>query len=351
MGRALLLSLVSWLAVAAPQIPVLYVSPLALAFVPAGPEGAAPQALRIRNTGSGTLRWAATPDAPWIRVSPRSGSGPAVLSVEIDSALLPPGRHQGRITIDAGDADDSPVSVTVVADIAAPAPARPAPPDPAAPVRQAPPPPQPSPAPRTAPAPPPGSDSSAGPLRLERQVLPPAVRNLPYAQALPIAGGTPPYAARVVEGRLPGGLVLANGSVSGAARVQGYYPFVLAVTDASTPPATIRQPLALRVIILQADTALVVDPPAFGLRLSRAGREVRARLAIGSGRQSLDWTASSSVPWIDVVPAKGVSPALVELVVPADALGPGTHAATITVTMEGAPNSPASIPVRVTVPR
>ena len=99
-----------------------------------------------------------------------------------------------------------------------------------------------------------------GRLRVDRRTLPPATRNLPYAQAVPVAGGTPPYAIRIVEGRLPAGLVLSGGSIAGTARVQGYYPFVVAVTDASKPPVTIAQPLGIRVIILQPDTALVLDP-------------------------------------------------------------------------------------------
>jgi hypothetical protein len=188
-------------------------------------------------------------------------------------------------------------------------------------------------------------------LRIDRQILPPARRNLPYTQAVPIAGGIPPYAIRIVEGRLPPGLVLSQGAISGTSRVQGYYPFVVAVTDASSPPASIAQPLAIRVIILQADTALVVSPPSIGLRLPGHGRDGRAKLGIGSGRQVLEWTASVDVPWLRVVPASGVSPATVDIVALAAQLPPGTHLGTITVSMDGAPNSPASIPVQVTVPR
>jgi hypothetical protein len=46
-----------------------------------------------------------------------------------------------------------------------------------------------------------------------------------------------------------------------------------------------------------------------------------------------------------------VSPATVEIIALAGQLSPGTHVGTVTVTMEGAPNSPASIPVQITVPR
>jgi len=363
MCRALCFSLALWSAGAAAQIPVLHVSPVSVAFVLDSRGPSSPQPVRIRNLGSGTLRWTARPAVPWIRVSPAAGSGPAVLSVEVDGARLTPGRHESLITIDAPDADDSPVSVVVTVEVplvqAPRSPARPAAPSGAAATEAgAPSSAQPAasstPVPRNA-----GSDSRQpaaasappGPLRIDRQTLPPATRNLPYAHAIPVAGGTPPYAMRIVEGRLPAGLVLAQGSVSGTARVQGYYPFILTVTDASTPPATIAQPLGLRVIILQPDTALVVSPPAISLRLPGRSRDGRTALSVASGRQKLEWSASVDVPWLRLAPAAGVSPATIEIIALGGQLAPGTHLGNVTVTMDGAPNSPASIPVQVTVPR
>jgi hypothetical protein len=363
MRTALLFSLVLWMAGTEAQIPVLHVSPVSLAFV-LGSEGpAASQQVRVRNLGSGAMRWTARPAAAWLRVSPASGSGPATLVVEIDAARLTPGRHESRITVDAPDADDSPVSIAVVVEVAAVqapgASPRPSAPSGAAATEAGRPPsarPATSPAPTPSAAAPEGdqpasSNASPGPLRIDRQTLPPATRNLPYAQAVPVAGGTPPYAMRIVEGRLPAGLVLAKGSIAGTARVQGYYPFVVAVTDASTPPVTIARQLGLRVIILQPDTALVVSPLAITLRLPGRSRDGRATLAIGSGRQRLEWSASADTPWLRLVPASGVSPATLEITALAGQLTPGTHVGTLTVTMEGAPNSPATIPVQVTVPR
>ena len=59
----------------------------------------------------------------------------------------------------------------------------------------------------------------------------------------------------------------------------------------------------------------------------------------------------ADVEWLRLTPGAGVSPSEVAVTVVAGRLPPGTHVGTITVTMEGAPNSPASIPVQVTVPR
>jgi hypothetical protein len=356
MRRACLFPLVLWPAICAGQIPVLHVSPASLAFTLDGGAAVAPLQVRVRNLGSGVLRWTARASDSWIRVSPASGSGRAVMTVAIEGARLSPGRHEGRITVDAPDADDSPAVVTVIVDVApastsaAPRATAPA----VGPVKEQP---QAGAAKdaqaggdRAANAVPPAAPIT-GRLRIDRATLPPATRNLPYAQAIPVAGGMPPYTLRIVEGRLPAGLVLAYGAVSGTARVQGYYPFVMSVTDASSPPVTIVQPLGLRVIILQPDTALVVSPPAISLRLASRSRNGRAALAVASGRQRLEWTAAADVPWIRLTPGAGLSPSSVEITILADGLAPGAHLGTVTVTMEGAPNSPASVPVQVTVPR
>jgi hypothetical protein len=352
MKGAWLISILVWPAVAAAQIPVLQVSPARLAFTSSGAVPAPRQQVRVRNIGSGTLRWSARASDAWIRVSPTSGIGPAVLSVDVDATRLAPGRHESRVTVDAPDADDSPFSIAVSVDVTD-APGETRAPSTAAP-QPAQPPAKPSAAPPAGGRVPSASQptaEAAGRLRFDRTVLPPATRNLPYAQAIPVAGGTPPYMLRIVEGRLPAGLVLANGAISGTARVQGYYPFVVALSDSASPPARLTQTLGLRVIILQPDTALVVSPPSISVRLSSRSRDGRAALAISSGRQRLEWSAAADVAWLRLTPAAGLSPTDVGITVAADRLTPGTHVGTITVTMEGAPNSPASIPVQVTVPR
>jgi len=337
-------------ALAAAQIPVLYVSPTSLVFVAAAGQGpSTPQTVRIGNRGSGTLRWRATADAEWIRVSPASGTGEADLAVSIDATRLRAGRYDGRIKVEAADADDSPATIIVTAQLAAPPRADVPPPANAAP--------KPSAAASSAAAA--GTDAAAAraaappaepvPLTIEARALPPATNNLPYTQAVPVRGGQPPYAMRVVQGRLPVGLALTHGAISGLTRFPGQYSFTIAVTDSASPPALMTQALTLRVIILQVDTALIVDPPAIGLVAAGAQRVQRARIGVGSGRQVLDWRASSDAAWLKALPSDGVSPGAVQLEADATGLAPGTYVATVTIVMEGAPNSPARVPVQLTV--
>jgi hypothetical protein len=345
-----------WPALAAAQIPVLSVSPASLLFVASRAEAPPSQQVRIRNTGSGPLQWTVTPADPWARVSPSRGTGPEVLTITIDAARLGVGRHDSRLTIDAGDADDSPVSIPVTVEITAPV-LREVPPAPGAPSDAPPAASAPSPPAEPAPGRPASGDlvpprpPTRHELQLVRAMLPVATRNLPYAQAIPIAGGTPPYSTRLVRGRLPAGLTMANGAVVGTPRIPGFYPLTLAIADSARPPETLAGTLVLRVIVLLADTALAVNPPTFALVLPRGARQGRARMSITSGRQPLDWTASADVPWLAVTPPGGISPALVEIGIVAGSLPPGAYAGTVTVTMEGAPNSPARVPVTVTIPR
>jgi len=334
-------------ALAAGQIPVLGVAPTSLTFIAAAGEGQPiPQSVYVINRGSGTLRWRATPDAEWIRVSPASGTGEANLTVTLDATRLRAGRYDGRIKVEATDADDSPATVMVTAQLAAP------------PRADAPPPASTTPKPAAAADPAAaaaGTDAAVATrdqpvaLTIEARSLPPATNNLPYTQAVPVRGGTPPYTLRLVQGRLPVGLVLTNGAITGLTRFPGHYALTIAATDSSSPPAMVTQALTLRVIILQIDTALMVSPPAIGLVAVGGQRLQRARIGVGSGRQVLDWQASSDAAWLKALPSDGVSPGVVQLEANATGLAPGTYVATVTIVMEGAPNSPARVPVQLTV--
>jgi len=221
--NALLNSLVLIPALVGAQTPVLQAAPVSVSFVATGQSQPPARQIRVRNTGSGSLQWRAISGAPWIRVSPAAGTGPAVLTIAVDATRLEPGRPDRRVTIDAGNADDSPVDVAVTAQI----------------------------------------------ITVAR------------------VAGPPPMA-----------------------------PAVALVADAvSTVPAS---------------ASYALDGPQ---------------------GPPTDWRAVSDQAWLTVLPSGGTSPGIIQVEVSAEALAPGTYVATVTVTMEGAPNSPARIPLQVTVQR
>lgn len=298
-------------------------------------------AVTLDSPADGPAEWFARSDRPWLTVEPATGMTPTRLIVRADPAGLPAGVHTAllRFVDDARDPMlEVPVTLTVGDPEAAVVPARVPPSATAGEVEVAA-----KESPRKAPEP--------APLTLNADALPPALRNLPYAQVLPVAGGKPPYTVRLVNGRLPAGLTLANGAISGTARVPGTYVLALLVSDSSTPPRTIEQTLTLPVIVAYQGTVLTLTHASVSL-VASAGQQTRGvAVGIASGSVPLTWKVAADHDWLLVSPAQGVSPGVVQLGVDASALAPGLHTGTLTVTMEGAPNSPMRIPVQVAVRR
>ena len=54
----------------------------------------------MTNTGGGTLSFTASDDAPWLSVSPGSGSAPATLTAAVNIAGLAAGTYNATITVD-----------------------------------------------------------------------------------------------------------------------------------------------------------------------------------------------------------------------------------------------------------
>jgi glucose/arabinose dehydrogenase len=109
------------LTVAAPAPPALAVSPATLGFA-ATVGGSAPPAktIDVSNAGSGTLSFSVSDDAPWLSVTPASGSAPQSLTVTADPAGLPAGTHSGTITVTAPGASGSPKTVPVTFTVSSP---------------------------------------------------------------------------------------------------------------------------------------------------------------------------------------------------------------------------------------
>ena len=102
------------LTVGAPVPPALAVTPASLAFS-ATAGGAAPAArpLTVANTGGGTLGFTASDDAPWLSVTPASGTAPQSLDVSVSPAGLAAGTYTGAVTVTAAGASGSPRTVPV----------------------------------------------------------------------------------------------------------------------------------------------------------------------------------------------------------------------------------------------
>lgn len=310
---------------------------------PAGSTEVLESTVTIDSPASGPTEWFARADQRWLTVEPKTGVTPTKVVVRANPSGLAVGLQRAvlRFVDDAGD-DMLIVPITLAIGQVSPPEAEPARPatqpakSPVTPAKGAE-----SPATRV-------PDASSA-LSIAAESLPPVTRNLPYSQAIPIKGGKPPYNIRIVDGRLPMGIVLNNGALSGTTRFPGTYPLAVMVTDSSSPPQQVTQTLVLRVIIIYQGTALSVSPSSLALVVSPSQASGGARVGVTSGTQALGWAVSSDQPWIRLTPGQGMAPGVFQVAVDARNLDPGTYVATITVTMDGAPNSPMRVPVQVTV--
>lgn len=265
--------------------------------------------VRLRSEQGGAIRWSAVSDRPWLAVSPQKGTTPSELTLTVSPEPLAAGDHTATVAVAGVDAEAS-VQIPVTLSIR----------------------------------------SEGGPLTVGSGTgtLPAATLNIPYSRPIPVRGGRPPYVVQLVAGPLPPELALINGTLVGVPRQPGVFTFTVGVTDSSTPPVSQLQQLRLMVVVLDQNTALAVQPAQLDLQAA-GGKAAQASLTVTSGGPPLTWQASADVPWLQVVPLEGVAPAQLKVTVDARTLASGTYTASITLSMDGAPNSPVRVPVRVTI--
>jgi len=325
-------------ALASAQIPALRLT------APAGSVEVIETRVTVSTPADGPAEWFAKPDQRWVSVEPRTGVTPSRVVVRVNPAGLSAGEQRAvlRFVDDAGDellvvpvtlmvgSTDPPTGVPpTAARVPKPSEAR-------VPTSAT------APADRTDPPPP-------TPLSIAMDAFPPVTRNLPYSQAIQVKGGKPPYTIRVTQGRLPMGLVLVNGALTGQTRFPGVYPIEVSVADSESPPQTVSKVLDLRVIVILQGTALQVSSPTLAISATAGRHAPGVRLGIASGAQALAWTAASDQPWLLLSPVSGTAPSVLIVVADATGLDRGVHVATVTITMDGAPNSPMRVPVQVAI--
>jgi hypothetical protein len=97
-----------------PSPPALSVTPATLSFsATTGGSDPAAKTVSVANTGGGSLSYSVTDDAPWLSVTPASGTAPGTLSVAPSIAGLTAGTHTATVTVSAAGATGSPKTVAV----------------------------------------------------------------------------------------------------------------------------------------------------------------------------------------------------------------------------------------------
>jgi large repetitive protein len=185
--------------------------------------------------------------------------------------------------------------------------------------------------------------------------LPPAIAGTSYQTTITASGGTPPYAfSPIYYSDMPAGLSLSSsGVLSGTPSVAGPFILTLLVTDAANNVSG--QIYTLNVSPAGTVTpAFTLDPSSINLSYT-VGDPAPAPIpvSVGSTSTPLIYSVSTSGgSWLTAAPISGATPGSTNLTI--NPLGPvpltaGTYNATATFASAAASNSPATIPVTLTV--
>ncbi len=291
--------------------PQLSVAPASLAF------GTAADALTfaIANSGAGTLTWSAAEMVTWARVSPRSGTGPATVTVTIDRSLLSVGTHTGtvRVTSNAGAAT-IPITVTIGA----------------------------------------GTSPTATPLSVSPSAVVFGDTETSRTLALTASSSSVAWTATASAPWLT--VAPASGSGSGQVTVTldrnqlGLGLNTATITLTFTVPAgrqtganTLLVPISVLIPGGGNQPQLAVSPAS----LAFAAGVSQGNLGITNlGADTLDWTVQTSAAWITAAPASGSGNATVVIAIDRNHPDSLDAAGTVTVNSDG---GTASVPLTVVV--
>jgi len=306
--------------------PALGVTPGSLAFnAISGGSNPAGQAVTVANSGGGTLIWTANINVAWLSISPSSGSvlagQPMNASISVSITGLPPGTHNGTVTITPNVG--APVLLPVVL-VLAPPPA-----------------PQVSPVSLTFGAQPGGLDPEAQTISVANSgggtLIWTAASNAAWLSASPGSGS-------VVAGQP----MSVNVSVSIAGLAPGTHNGIITITPQSGAPVLL--PVTL---VIAAPPVLEISPASLVFDAAYGGSNPPAQTAgvANSGGLVLNWTAASNASWLGVTPIGGSTIAgqvvNISISVNITGLAPGTYNSAITITPQNA--APRDLPVSLVV--
>lgn len=315
---------------ASPQIGL---SPTSLSWT--GPEGGpdpASQTVTVTNTGSGSLSWTASSDAPWLSASPETGTLSAGASQPVTLSVTTAGQSSGTLTghwtVQSAQASNSPQTVTASLTIS-PVPVIgvvPASLTFDAPEGGA----NPSPATLTL------SDLGSGVLAWSASSDAPSwLAVSPGSGSIPTSGSQSLTVTVTTTG-------LTEGTYLAAIHITG--------TGASNSPLVV--PVTLNI---NAQPKIGTNPKtlSFTVSVDNATSQPAAISITNTGSGTLSWGATSGAGWLGVSPPKGsLLPLASEpmlLSAAAGGLAPGHYTTTVTVSDPSASNSPQILAVDLTV--
>lgn len=157
-----------------------------------------------------------------------------------------------------------------------------------------------------------------------------------FTQVLMPTGGTAPYSFSLSAGSLPTGLSFTSGLISGTPSVSSTYPFTVAITDSSNPPATVTQNLSITIGAPAIDLLISASAVSFSLTTGATAVPPAASVAVqsSSASQILNFTAGPrvSVSWLDVT-GGGATPGTIGIALDPSAVNLAASAIPYTATI------------------
>ncbi|MEA2136290.1 MAG: hypothetical protein QOC68_4199 [Solirubrobacteraceae bacterium] len=307
----------------AAQPAVLAVAPSSLAFsATAGAANPAAKTLSVANTGGGSLSFTVSDDAPWLSVSPASGTAPRDLSVTVDTVGLAAGTYSATVTVTSAGTQGSPKQIPVTLTVAA------------------------APALSVSPASLSFSATSGG--------ASPATKTLSVTNT---GGGTLSFTASddapwlsvtPASGTAPQTLTV-SASVTGLAA--GTYTGKVTVTSVGATGSPTDVPVTFTVDPPPVTPALAVTPASlsFSAVADGANPADKTLSVTNTGTGTLSFTTSDDALWMSVTPGSGTAPQDLTVSVDTAGLAAGTYTGKVTVTAAGATGSPKDITVTLVV--
>jgi hypothetical protein len=311
------------LTVTAAALPTLSVSPASLAYTyQIGGSTPPAQTVALTSTGSAVSYTTAT-SATWLSVTPASGTTPGNLSVSVNPSGLAAGSYTGNVTMTSAAASNNPKTVPVTLTVTA----------------------------ASAPT------LSATPLNLSFSYqsggATPAAQtvNLTSSSTLGYTVAASPgwLSVTPASGNTPGSLSV---SVNPAGLAAGTYTGTVTITasGASNSPQKVAVTLAVTGTPPTNPSLNVTPGTVTFTYASGTSTPGTQSLSVASSGTALNITATASGgAWLTVTPTTGSTPATLKVNANPTGLAAGTYNGTITITSDGAANSPQTIPVKLTV--
>lgn len=316
--------------------PSIALSPASLSFTGfAGGAVPAAKTISLTNPGGGSLSWNITSSAPWLVVTPATGSTSTetdTISVTANTAGLSAGAYSGLLTI-GGNGTNVPQQVTVSLTLSGQSGGSPA--------------------------------LSVSPTSLTANV--PVGSSATYMIDVTNAGGggalnwtvtdpvdwllksvgsgTTPGALQVTldpyqlpEGTYQTSITVKAPGVSGSPKI---IPVTMTVGQGGTSSSQ----------SLPQSPSLSVSPTnlSFSAPVDSAPLTSHVNISNSGGGGSVQWSVTDPIDWLVKSIDYGVTPGVLAVTVYPSVLPTGTHSTSITVMLPGAANSPVTIPVTLTV--